>query len=164
MVTLALLGSLCSALVVSSNTKVEAASQPAASLSSTRISPDLRQLLLSGQGDKRVKVIVQSVPSTTNGGLLDGLLNTVGGLRVNVLSALNIRIVDVRASDVEVLAADPSVAYISLDNPVRSAGHLTTTTGTQQIRTQKSLLGSSDLDGSGVTNAFLDSCIDSKNK
>jgi hypothetical protein len=137
LVTLAVLFSLCSALYVSTNTKVEAANTPAASLSSSKISPDLRQLLLSGQGDKRVKVIVRSVPSATNGGLLGGLLNTVGGLLVNVLSALNIRIVDVQVNDVEVLASDPSVAYISLDNPVRSAGHLTTTTGTQQIRTQK---------------------------
>ncbi|HEY0728295.1 MAG TPA: S8 family serine peptidase, partial [Pyrinomonadaceae bacterium] len=116
-------------------------------------------------------VIVQHVPSATNGGLLGGLLNTVGGLLdtvggvlVSVLSLLNITIVEIRANDVEVLAADPSVAYISLDNPVRSSGHLTNTTGTQQIRTQKTLLGSTTLDGSGVTIAIIDSGIDSKHK
>jgi subtilisin family serine protease len=78
---------------------------------------------------------------------------------------LNIRIVDVQANDVEVLASDPGVAYISLDAPVRSSGHITNTTGTQQVRAQKSLLGlNNTLDGSGVTIAVLDSGIDSKHK
>src|SRR6476659_4428165 len=168
LVTVAVLVSLCSALTVSTNTKVVAAaatsnSAPTANLGSTKISPDLRELILSGQGDKRVKVIVQSV-STTSSGLLGGLLNTVGGLLVNVLSALNIRIVDVTANDVEVLATDPNVSYISLDAPVRSSGYLTTTTGTQQVRVQKTLLGTNNLDGSGVTIAVLDSGIDKNHK
>src|SRR6476469_620480 len=89
LVTVAVLVSLCSALFVSTNSPVRAAtSAPATNLSSTKISPDLQQLILSGQGDQRVKVIVQSVPSATSGGLLGGLLNTVGGLLVSVLSAL----------------------------------------------------------------------------
>ena len=128
-----------------------------------KISPDLRQLILSGNGAARVKVIVQS-KSGSNPGLLGGLLNTVGGLLVGVLANLNIRIVDVEANNVEVLAADPDVSYISLDNTVRSSGHVTNTTGTQQVRAQKSLLGlNSTLDGSGVTIAVLDSGIDKTN-
>ncbi|HEY3579577.1 MAG TPA: S8 family serine peptidase, partial [Pyrinomonadaceae bacterium] len=163
LVTLAVLLSLCSALTVSTNTKVHAAtSATTTNLASTKISPDLQELILSGQGDQRVKVIVQSVPTTSS--LLGGLLNTVGGLLVNVLSALNIRIVDVTANDVQVLASDPSVSYISLDAPVRSSGHLVTTTGTQQIRVQKTLLGTNNLDGSGVTIAVLDSGIDKNHK
>src|SRR5215467_2511572 len=164
LVTLSVLASLCSALFISTNTTVRAASAaPAQNLSSNKISPDLQQLILSGPGDARVKVIVQSVPSSS-GGLLGGLLNTVGGLLVNVLSSLNIQIVDVAANDVQLLAADPSVAYVSLDAPVLSSGHLTNTTGTQQIRTQKTLLGSNDIDGSGITIAVLDSGIDKDHK
>src|SRR5690349_5892912 len=165
LVTIAVLLSLCSALTISTNTRVHAANSApaAATFANTKISPDLQELILSGQGDQRVKVFVQSVPSST-GGLLGGLLNTVGGLLVNVLSALNIRIVDVTANDVQVLASDPSVTYISLDAPVRSSGHLTTTTGTQQVRTQKTLLGTNILDGSGVTIAVLDSGIDKNHK
>src|SRR5690349_24260087 len=132
LVTLAVLLSLCSALTVSTNTKAHAATTTA-TVDSTKLSPDLQELILSGQGDQRVRVIVQSVP-TTSTSLLGGLLNTVGGLLVNVLSALNIRIVDVTANDVQVLASDPSVSYISLDVPVRSSGHLVTTSGTQHIR------------------------------
>src|ERR1043166_8564719 len=165
-VTLAVLLSLCSALFVSTNSPVRAATTaPAATFNNPKISPDLQQLILSGQGTQRVKAIVQSVPTTTSSGsLLGSLLNTVGGLLVNVLSALNIRIVDVTANDVQVLATDPSVSYISLDAPVRSTGHLTTTTGTQQIRVQKTLLGTNNLDGSGVTIAVLDSGIDKNHK
>ena len=163
LVTGAVLLSLCSALCVSTNTRARAANNTLSSLASTKISPDLRQLILSGNGDARVKVIVQTKSASPS--LLGGLLDTVGGLLVGVLSNLNIRIVDVEANNVEVLAADPDVTYISLDNLVRSSGHVTNTTGTQQVRAQKSLLGlNSTLDGSGVTIAVLDSGIDSKHK
>src|SRR5690242_1607151 len=162
LVAAALLFSLCSALFISTNTNARAAT-PLPSTISSKLSPDLQQLILSGNGDARVKVIVQT--NTPTPSLLGGLLNTVGGLLVNVLANLNIRIVDVQAGSVQVLASDPSVTYISLDAPVRSSGHVTTTTGTQQVRAQKSLLGlDPTLDGSGVTIAILDSGIDSKHK
>lgn len=102
-VTAAVLLSLCSAMFISPPTKARAAN-----LSTTKISPDLRQLILSGNGDARVKVIVQSTPSSSPS-LLGGLLDTVGGVLVGVLADLNIRIVDVQANDVEVLASDPNV-------------------------------------------------------
>src|ERR1041385_8455268 len=162
-VTAALLVSLCSALFISTNTRVRAANAPLASTTNAKLSPDLQRLILSGNGDTRVKVIVQS--KTTSPGLLGGLLNTVGGLLVSVLSNLNIRIVDVQANDVDVLASDPDVSYISLDAAVGPSGHVTTTTGTQQVRAQKSLLGlNNTLDGSGVTIAIIDSGIDRKHK
>src|ERR1044072_4871478 len=164
LVAAAVLVSLCSALCLTNNTRVRAAGSATTLTSSTKISPDLQKLILSGNGNTRVKVIVQSNPSSS-GSLLGGLLNTVGGLLVTVLSNLNIRIADVEANDVQVLATDPDVAYISLDNTVRSSGHITTTAGAQQVRAQKSLLGlNSTLDGSGVTIAVLDSGIDSKHK
>src|SRR6185369_9272771 len=129
--------SLCSALFISTNTSARAATNTTAAANS-KISPDLQKLILSGNGDTRVKVIVQSTSTSTN--LLGSLLNTVGGLLVTVLANLNIRIVDVAVNSVQTLAADPSVTYISLDAPVRSSGHITNTTGTQQVRAQKSLL------------------------
>src|ERR1044072_5709573 len=120
-VSAAVLVSLCSALFISTNTRARAANQPLTSTTNTKISPDLQRLFLSGNGDARVKVIVQSKTSSSPG-LLGGLLNTVGGLLVTVLSNLNIRIVDVQANSVEVLASDPDVAYISLDPAVASSG------------------------------------------
>src|SRR5205085_429690 len=166
LVTMAVLLSLCSPLFIN-NTRARAASQPLSNLSTTKISPDLQQLIMSGNGDTRVRVIVQKKPSSSGGllgGLIGGLLNTVGGLLVSVLSNLNLLIVDVQANDVQVLASDPDVTYISLDAAVRSSGHIVTTTGAQQIRTQKTLLGANILDGSGVTIAVLDSGIDSTHK
>ncbi|HWF88371.1 MAG TPA: S8 family serine peptidase, partial [Pyrinomonadaceae bacterium] len=162
-VTAAVLVSLCSALFISTNTRARAANSTTANTSNAKISPDLQRLLLSGNGDTRVKVIVQS--KTSSPSLLGGLLNTVGGLLVTVLSNLNIRIVEVQANNVDVLASDPDVSYISLDADVGPSGHVTNTTGTQQVRAQKSLLGlNNTLDGSGVTIAIVDSGIDSKHK
>src|SRR5437868_847096 len=166
LVTMAVLLSLCSPLFIN-NTRARAANQPLSNLSTTKISPDLQQLIMSGNGGTRVRVIVQKKPSSSGGllgGLIGGLLNTVGGLLVSVLSNLNLLIVDVQANDVQVLASDPDVTYISLDAAVRSSGHLTTTTGTQQVRVQKTLLGTNNLDGSGVTIAVLDSGIDKNHK
>jgi hypothetical protein len=134
LVTVAVLMSLCSALLVLSNTPARAAKSKTPQLVAGKISHDLQRLILSGNGDERVKVIVQSKSSST--GLLGGLLDTVEGLLVNVLSNLNIRIVEVQASAVNLLATDPDVSFISLDVPVRSSGHITTTTGTQLIRAQ----------------------------
>ena len=134
LVTISVLASLCSALFVSTNMNVRAANpMPAEDVNSTKISPDLRQLLLSGHGDARVKVIVQSVPSASDG-LLGNLLNTVGGLLVNVLSNLNIRIVDIEANNAALLAGDPSVAYVSLDNNLAVAKDTSGPPGAFQLR------------------------------
>jgi len=163
--SLAVVFSLCMALVVSTNTKVRATSSDSLlNLPTSKISPDLRKLIDSGGGNSRVRVIVQSTP-VTSGGLIGSLLNLVGGIVVATLSNLNIKLVDIQANSADALAEDPSVAYISLDAPVRSSGHVTTTTGAQQSRAQKGALGLPyTLDGSGITIAIIDSGIDAQHK
>src|SRR5918996_1016444 len=116
LVTVALLLSICSAVFVFPNTKVKAASTPP-SVSTSKISPDLLEMIRSGNGDRRVKLIVQKNESSSDGsggllsgllggdGLLGGLLKTVGGLLVGVLSILNIDIVEGPASSAEAIAA-----------------------------------------------------------
>ena len=163
-VTAVVLVSICSAVFLSTSTRARAAHTPPPNLLLNKLSPDLQKLILSGQGDAPVRVIVQSKP-TSSSGLLGGLLNTVSGVLVGLLSNLNIRIVDVTANAVPVLLNDPDVTYVSLDNTVRTSGHVVTATGAQQVRAQKSLLGlNNTLDGSGITIAVLDSGIDSKHK
>src|SRR5258705_8236471 len=169
--SLAVVFSLCMALLVSTNTKVRATSSDSLlNLPTSKISPDLRKLIDSGGGNSRVRVIVQSTPVTSggllgSGGLIGSLLNLVGGIVVATLSNLNIKLVDIQADSADALAEDPSVVYISLDAPVRSSGHVTTTTGAQQSRTQKGLLGLPyTLDGSGITIAIIDSGIDAQHK
>src|SRR6185503_15402324 len=127
LVAAAVLVSLCSALCLTNNTRARAATNQPQIASATKISPDLQKLILSGNGNARVKVIVQSKPSSSPG-LLGGLLDTVGGILVGLLSNLNIRIVEVTANSVPVLIADPDVTYVSLDAAVRPSGHVATTT------------------------------------
>ena len=164
---LALLVSLCSTFLLFDARTVRASggsSNPA-----SKVSPELRQLIQSGQGNARVKVIVQTNSSPTGGGLLGGLLGvllqTVGGVVEGVLSALNIILVDIPANSVDSLAANPGVTYISLDAQVRSFGHVTNTTGAEQSRAQRNWLGLNyTLDGSNVNIAIVDSGIDTAHK
>src|SRR6266550_1523030 len=94
------------ARVVSANTTMDTAN---------KVSPDLRQLIQSGNGTTQVKVIVQyNSSSTSSGGLLGlvgSLLQTVVGVVEVLLTSLNIAIVKVQANSVDVLAADPNVSY-----------------------------------------------------
>jgi serine protease AprX len=130
-----------------------------------KVSPDLRQLIESGQGATNVKMIVQST-SLASDSLLDSLLALVSGVVVKTLANLNIRILEAPANTVESLADDPNITYISLDAPVISFGHITSTTGAAQVRNQRTgLLGTSTtLDGSNVSIAIVDSGIDSAHK
>jgi subtilisin family serine protease len=158
--TLAVLLSLCTTFVITN--RVSAASAPATS-TENKISPDLRHIIQSNGGAK-VRVIVQATSSNSTG-LLGGLLQTVGGLVVGLLPNLDIRIADIQANSAEVLAGDPSVSYISLDNDVYTTGHIVTTTGAQQVRAQKTGLGLNyTLDGSDVSIAVVDSGIDANHK
>ena len=59
LVAAAVLFSLCSALFITTNTSARAAGNTLPSATSSKISPDLQKLILSGDGDTRVKVIVQ---------------------------------------------------------------------------------------------------------
>ena len=168
---LVLLMSLCSAVLFLTSTRAEAVSDKVAAATVDKVSPELRQLIQSGKGNTQVKLIVQYDSSSQSssgsllGGLLGGLLQTVGGVVQGVLSTLNITLLQAPANSVDVLAADPSVSYISLDTQVRTFGHVTTTTGAQQSRTQKNSLGLNyTLDGSNVSIAILDSGIDVTHK
>ena len=164
---LALLVSLCSALLFVDSTKARAAGTNTATTTTDKVSPELRRLIQSGQGSTRVKLIVQSTSSSTtsSGGLLGGLVQTVGGVVQGLLSALDITLLEAPANSVDVLAADSTVSYISLDTQVRTFGHVTTTTGTQQSRAQKNALGVNyTLDGSNVSIAIIDSGIDVNHK
>ena len=124
--TCAVLVSLFSALVVAGASSVRASSG-SASVSVTpvsKVSPDLRKLIDSGHGGDRVQLIVRSTNSSSLG-LVGSLLELIGGTVKAVLSNLNIRIVECYASSADVVAADPNVAYVSLDAPVHTLGHAT---------------------------------------
>ena len=101
LLTLTVLFSLCAALVVGIDKPVKADITPVLPLS--KLSPDLKQLIASGNGGSRVRLIVQTAPSQL--GLIGGLLQLVGGTLKALLSNLNISIVDTNANSAPVIAA-----------------------------------------------------------
>ncbi|MBA3441169.1 MAG: S8 family serine peptidase, partial [Pyrinomonadaceae bacterium] len=77
----------------------------------------------------------------------------------------NARAVELPASVVEELATFDEVSYISPDRELKWLGHVTTTTGAQEVR--NIFGGDSDdpkLDGSGIGIAVLDSSISKSHK
>jgi hypothetical protein len=48
-------------------------------------------------------------------------------------------LIEAPAYSADLLALDPDVTYISLDAPVRSFGHVSETTGAEQVRGKSSL-------------------------
>ncbi|HEX8421872.1 MAG TPA: S8 family serine peptidase, partial [Pyrinomonadaceae bacterium] len=129
-----------------------------------KISPDLRELIRTGQAHARVPVIVQfnEGPQRT----LDLLLSDAGGLVLKQFQKLNARVLKLPLRAAENLAARKEVRYVSLDRRIAAAGHVSTTTGAEDVRVQTSsaLLGllqtTTTLDGSNIGIAVLDSGID----
>src|SRR5688500_7478989 len=123
-ITIAILVSLSCTLLVTCPNRTHAASSAAST--TEKISPDLLQLIQSGNGETRVRMIVQTTPTSSSGllggllgsGLIGSLLQTVNGVLVATLSNLNLSIIDVKANSAEVIAGDPSVSYVSLDTEV----------------------------------------------
>jgi serine protease AprX len=152
----------------------------------SKISPDLRATVAASQdGDEgrnegddgtRVNVIVQqnvsgqnSVYGQTAAALpvqgLDSLLDAVGARVTRRFRKLGVLSVSLPPKAVAALASRADVRYVSPDRALEAAGHVETTTGTSQVRTQTliSLLGirtTTTLDGSGIGIAVVDSGVD----
>lgn len=133
-----------------------------ASVSSPKISPDLQNV----DPNSNVRVIVQYAQSAAlptqsggqSGGLLGGVLNLVGGLVSGTLnlvfSVLHAVVYTVPVSQLQTLANDPNVTYISPDRTV---------TGQLDYSAAAINAGAawqSKLTGSGVGVAVIDSGID----
>ena len=137
----------------------------AGSQAGNKISPDLLKLLRESQGDKPINVIVQQ---NTTGGLslnLDALLRDLGGHVARRFGRLGALSLSLPPKAVEALAARGDVRYVSPDRQVNASGHVETTTGTGEVRTQTlvSLPGipvTTTLDGGGVGIAVVDSGVD----
>src|SRR5436305_14945319 len=105
--------------------------------------------------DARVSVVVQQSAAPGVSLNLDSLLNLVGGRVTRRFGKLGALAVSLPSKGAEALAARPDVFYVSPDRILGAAGHIETTTGTDQIRTQTvvSLLGittTTTLDGGGI--------------
>src|SRR5215213_6184206 len=123
-----------------------------------KISSDLSELLNGARpGDELVRVILQGKEDA--GGNLRSLLQRNGVKVRQHFSHLDTRVVEVPASMIDELAADPDVSYLSPDRQVQSSGHVSVTTGADAVRAASVPGVTSALDGSGVGIAVLDSGI-----
>ncbi|HWL74054.1 MAG TPA: S8 family serine peptidase, partial [Burkholderiaceae bacterium] len=128
-----------------------------------KIAPDMRDLMASAGPHGQVAAIVQV--SDVNSRQVRALLTRYGvtvGDRMPKLGAMK---VDLPAEAIDALMKSNSMNYISPDVKVESLGHVTATTGTDQVRNAPGLLagllGASAIDGKGVGIAVLDSGLDS---
>src|SRR5215212_3146421 len=129
-----------------------------ASTRGRKISSDLRELVSGAHsGDELVRIILQGREDT--GGNLRSLLQRNGVKVRGHFNNLDTRVVEVPASMIDELAADPDVSYLSPDREVQSFGHVSATTGTDAARPAYLPGVTSALDGSGVGIAVLDSGI-----
>src|SRR5207302_6335032 len=147
---LSLLLSLSGGIMVGDRAKAQLLGKPA------KASSDLLKKAHSLTNTDTVKVIVQlRAPMSSS---LNSLLNSNGVHVRKTFQNLGAHAVEMPASIVDTVAAFDEVAYVSLDRPTQSTGHLSATTGADAVRTTSGI-NVSGLDGTGVGIAILDSGI-----
>jgi subtilisin family serine protease len=141
--------------------------QAASGFSGDKLSSDLRALASNAKPGERVGVILQS--DDLNNPQLEATLSKYGvevSSRMRQLGALR---VEVPVKALKELASNGSTRYVSPDREFHSFGHVTSTTGTDLVRTQSNgcalgLICTTTLDGTGIGIAVLDSGIDVAHK
>lgn len=104
--------------------------------------------------------LVDVIISPTNGwtAALTCELNNKGSIKKRDFANFPFQVFRVKQKDLNSLSNHPDVGFITLDDTVKGLGHLTTTTGVNNVR---GLLGNStELDGRGVGIAIVDSGLD----
>jgi len=123
------------------------------------VSPDLREMIASGNAPARVKAILQV--NDPNSATLRQQLSQYG---VNIeaqLPRFGALAVDMPTTAIEKLSSNGGTNYLSLDRSVGGLGHVEETTGDEAMLSQP---GNAALDGSSIGVAVLDSGISSKQK
>ena len=121
-----------------------------------KLSRDILKKVKDGRGSDRVRVIVQ--PTSSADRSLDSNLAADGGTDIKRFRNFPVRVVTLTARAAANLAKRNDIFYVSLNRDVRPLGHLSRTTGADQIR--NSGINNSRLDGSGIGIAVIDSGID----
>jgi subtilisin family serine protease len=143
--------------------KVVRAVSPAAALEGRqeepvdRVSPDLLELARDPEAaGRRIRVIVQERAG------LDAMLASTLGREMRTrgrFDTLGARVVELPARLVERLSEQKGVRFLSLDRETTGFGHVSRTTGTDDVR-ETSGTNINGLDGTGIGIAVLDSGID----
>jgi serine protease AprX len=125
-----------------------------------KISKDILKKVAEGRGGDFVRVIVQ--PANSADPSIDSTLVYSGGENIRKFKNFAVRVVTMPASAAANLAARSDVSYVSLNRDILPMGHLSRTTGAEQIR--NSGPSGTKLDGTGVGIAVLDSGIDTDHR
>src|ERR1043165_6577262 len=125
-----------------------------------KVSRDIAEKVNEGHGADLVRVIIQPVnqPDST----LDSTIEFTGS-NVRKLKLFQTRIVTLPAQAAMMLASRSDVAYVSLSRDARPMGHLSATTGADQVRATTNS-SSTSLDGTGIGIAIIDSGIDTDHR
>src|SRR5258706_8123604 len=124
-----------------------------------KISSDMQDLMKSAGRKGRVTAILQV--NDVNSKEVRALLAQNGVLVGDRMAELGAMKIDLPVKAVDALMKSGSMNYISPDVKMESFGHITATTGTDQIRTQScGLLCTTTYDGTGIGIAVLDSGVD----
>jgi len=124
-----------------------------------KISADMRELMERSGPNGRVSAILQV--DNVHSAEVSSLLKRFGVNVESRMAQLGAMKVELPVNAIEVLAKSRAANYISPDIELQSFGHVTATTGTDQIRSQScGLLCTNTYDGSGIGIAVLDSGVD----
>jgi len=123
-----------------------------------KVSKDILQKVSEGKGGDFVRVIIQ--PASSQDLSIDSTIETSGGSNLRKFKNFAVRVATLPASAAVNLANRSDVAYVSLNREVRPMGHLSRTTGADQIRQSGNESSSGTLDGTGIGIAIVDSGID----
>src|SRR6185369_727009 len=125
-----------------------------------KISKDILQKVAEGKSADFVRVIVQ--PANPTDVSIDSTLETSGGSNIRKFKNFAVRIVTLPVSAAVALANRSDVSYVSLNRDVVAMGHVSRTTGADQIRTSNT--SDTKLEGTGIGIAILDSGIDTDHR
>ena len=122
-----------------------------------KVSKDILKKAADGQGADLVRVIIQTAQQSD---AIDSTLEESGGSNIRKFNNFAIRVVTLPVNAAMNIAARSDVSYVSLNRDVRPLGHLSRTTGADQIRNSGPGNNSSSIDGTGIGIAVVDSGID----
>ena len=129
--------------------------------SAKKISAEVQKKVSAGQGNERVRVIVQ--PREAWNSNIDSAVEGADATNIRQFQKFNFRVLTVSASAAAALAARDDVAYVSVNKEVRTLGHVSLTTGADAVR-EISGTNTNGLDGTGIGIAVLDSGVDTDHK
>ena len=124
-----------------------------------KVSKDILKKVTDGRGADFVRVIIQPASSTDLS--IDTTIELSGGSNLRKFKNFAARVATLPAQAAVNLAGRSDVSYVSLNRDVLPMGHLSSTTGADQVR---SIGDGSSLDGTGIGIAIIDSGIDTDHR